>query len=325
MKDMLQGVAAGGLAPWSLAGALALSLLAAGCGAGSSGGSAMSGTIEIDGSSTVFPISEAVAEEFLAAGNRGVRVTVGVSGTGGGFKRFCMGETEIGNASRPIKDAERELCAENGVEFVEFPVAFDGIALVAHHDNTFIDCLSTAELRRIWEPGSGVRLWSELRPEWPAQPIRLYGPGPNNGTFDYFTDAIVGREGAARADYTASADANIVVQGVSGDRGALGYFGYAYYEQNRERLKLLGIDAGAGCVLPSREAIEGGTYTPLSRPLYIYVNRAALARPEVLAFLESYLENAPVLAPEVGYVPLEPATYRQSLETLARLAGADAR
>lgn len=317
------------LAPRYLTGALLLGLTTLGCAAGDqSAGGALRGTIEIDGSSTVFPISEAVAEEFLAAGNRGVRVTVGVSGTGGGFKRFCTGETEIGNASRPIKDAERELCARNGVEFLELPVAFDGIAVVVGADNTFVECLTTGELRRVWEPESGVRRWSEVRPEWPDQPIRLYGPGPNNGTFDYFTGVIVGKEGSARTDYTASADANIVVQGVSGDAGALGYFGFAYYDQNRERLKLLGIDAGAGCVQPSSQAIEGGEYTPLSRPLYIYVNRAAVKRPEVLAFLQSYLENAPQLAPEVGYVPLDAAAYRQGLEALAALeqvAGTDER
>jgi phosphate transport system substrate-binding protein len=316
------------MAPRYLTGALMLlGLTTLGCAAGDrSSAGALRGTIEIDGSSTVFPISEAVAEEFMAAGNRGVRVTVGVSGTGGGFKRFCTGETEIGNASRPIKDSERELCAQNGVEFLEFPVAFDGIAVVVGADNTFVECLTTEELRRVWEPESGVRRWSELRPEWPDQPIRLYGPGPNNGTFDYFTGVIVGKEGSARTDYTASADANIVVQGISGDAGALGYFGFAYYDQNRERLKLLAVDAGQGCVLPSHRTIEGGEYTPLSRPLYIYVSRTAVQRPEVLAFLRSYLENAPKLAPEVGYVPLAAAAYRQSLETLEspeQIAGAD--
>lgn len=300
---------------------LALALL--GCGAGERAGHTLRGTIEIDGSSTVFPVSEAVAEEFIAAGNRGVRVTVGVSGTGGGFKRFCAGETAIGNASRPIKESERELCARNGIEFVEFPVAYDGIAVVAHADNTFVDCLTTAELRRVWEPGSEVRLWSELRPEWPARPIQLYGPGPNNGTFDYFTGAIVGKEGSARTDYTASADANILVQGVSGDAGSLGYFGYAYFEQNRERLKLLGVDAGQGCVRPSRETIEAGTYTPLARPLFIYVNRTEARRPEVLAFLRFYLEQAASLAPQVGYVPLDAAAYQRSLAHLSELAVAD--
>jgi phosphate transport system substrate-binding protein len=309
-----------------LTGALLLGLTTLGCAAGDqSAAGELRGTIEIDGSSTVFPISEAVAEEFMAAGDRGVRVTVGVSGTGGGFKRFCTGETAVGNASRPIKDVERDLCAQNGVEFLELPVAFDGIAVVASADNTFAACLTTEELRRVWEPESGVRRWSELRPEWPDQPIRLYGPGPNNGTFDYFTGVIVGNEGSARTDYTASADANIVVQGVSGDAGALGYFGFAYYEQNRERLKLLGVDAGKGCVQPSRQTIEGGEYTPLSRPLYIYVNRAAVKRPEVLAFLTSYLENAPQLAPEVGYVPLDAAAYRQGLEALEQIAATDER
>ncbi len=311
------------LTPRYLPGTLLLALALLGCGSGErAADTALQGTIEIDGSSTVFPISEAVAEEFMTAGHRGVRVTVGVSGTGGGFKRFCAGETVIGNASRPIKASELDLCAENDVEYLELPVAFDGIAVVAHRDNTFVDCLTTGELRRIWEPESKVQRWSELRPEWPAQPIRLYGPGPNNGTFDYFTDAIVGKEGAARTDYTASADANILVQGASGDAGALGYFGFAYYEQNAERLKLLGVDAGQGCVQPSRQTIEAGAYTPLSRPLFVYVNRAALQRPEVLAFVRYYLEQAPELAPEVGYVPLDAAAYRRGLDDLEQVAGA---
>jgi phosphate transport system substrate-binding protein len=309
--------------PRSLTGALLLSLGLVGCGAGGrSADSTLQGTIDIDGSSTVFPISEAVAEEFMAAGNRGVRVTVGVSGTGGGFKRFCAGETALGNASRPIKEAERELCAQNGIEYLEIPVAFDGIAVVTHADNAFAACLTTGELRRIWEPESGVHQWSDLRPEWPAQPIQLYGPGPNNGTFDYFTDAIVGKEGSARSDYTASADANILVQGVSGDAGSLGYFGFAYYEHNQKRLKLLEIDDGQGCVKPSRQTIEEGSYTPLSRPLFVYLNRAALQRPEVLAFARFYLEHAPVLAPEAGYVPLAAAAYRQGLEMIEEGAGA---
>lgn len=326
MMNRIESAARRYLLEFALLGAALLGFGLLGCGAGDnrSAATALEGTIEIDGSSTVFPISEAVAEEFMAAGNRGVRVTVGVSGTGGGFKRFCTGETAIGNASRPIKDAEHELCGQNGIEFVEIPVAYDGIAVVTHPDNTWVECLTTEELRRVWEPESRVRLWSELRPEWPAEPIRLYGPGPNNGTFDYFTDAIVGAEGSARTDYTASADANILVQGVSGDPGALGYFGFAYYEQNSERLALLGVDAGEGCVVPSRQTIEGGAYTPLSRPLFVYVNRAQATRPEVLAFLRFYLDHAPALAPEVGYVPLDSAAYGQGLTTLDAIADADA-
>lgn len=304
-----------------LASILAFALV--GCGAGERAGGGLEGTIEIDGSSTVFPVSEAVAEEFIAAGNRDVRVTVGVSGTGGGFKRFCTGETEISNASRQIKDAELDVCRENGVEFLELPVAYDGIAVVAHADNTFVDCLTTDELRRVWEPGSRLRLWSELRAEWPAEPIQLYGPGPNNGTFDYFTDVIVGSEGSARTDYTASADPNILVQGISGDAGSLGYFGFAYYEHNQSRLKLLGVDSGSGCVQPSRESIEGGAYSPLSRPLFIYINRAELERPEVRAFLTFYLENAAALAPQVGYVPLAADMYQRSLELLGGASAAD--
>jgi phosphate transport system substrate-binding protein len=303
---------------------LGLALL--GCGAGERvADDAPRGMIEIDGSSTVFPISEAVAEEFVAARGRNLRVTVGVSGTGGGFKRFCAGETVLGNASRPIKASERELCEENGVDFMEFPVAYDGVAVVTHRDNTFVECLTTAELRRIWEPESEVREWSDLRPQWPTQPIRLYGPGPNNGTFDYFTEAIVGREGLARSDYAASADANTLVQGIAGDPGSLGYFGFAYYEQNAGRLKLLGIDAGQGCVRPSPQTIEAGTYTPLARPLFIYLGRAAVSRPEVAEFVRFYLEHAPALVSEVGYVRLDAAEYERTLEHLEQVADAASR
>jgi phosphate transport system substrate-binding protein len=292
-----------------------------GCGAGERGAGELAGTIEIDGSSTVFPISEAVAEEFMAAKGRGVHVTVGVSGTGGGFKRFCVGETAVSDASRPIKESERELCAQNGVEYLELPVAYDGISLVVHRDNTVVDCVTTEELRRLWAPESKVQRWSDLRPEWPAEPIRLYGPGPNNGTFDYFTEAVVGKEGSVRADYTASADANVLAQGVSGDPASLGYFGFAYYEQNAARLKLVGIDAGEGCVQPSLETIKAHSYKPLSRPLFIYVNKKALERPEVAAFAKFYMESAAELVTGVGYVPLDADRYQNNLATLTQVTG----
>ncbi len=277
------------------------------------------GSIEIDGSSTVYPITEAVAEEFMAETGRGVRVTVGVSGTGGGFKRFCAGETAISDASRPIKASEREACERAGVAYLEIPVAYDGIAVVANPANAFLECLTVAELRRIWESGSTVRRWSDIRPEWPSEEIHLYGPGTDSGTFDYFTEAIVGEAGASRPDYTASEDDNVLVQGVAGDPNALGYFGYAYYEENAERLKLVGVDAGSGCRLPARETIKTGEYAPLSRPVFIYVSESALDRPEVAAFVQYYLENAGELVPQVGYVALDPSMYQGGLRQVARV------
>jgi len=297
-------------------------LLAAGCGERRAGAGGVSGVVEVDGSSTVYPITEAVVEEFTAATGGQVQVTVGVSGTGGGFKRFCAGEIDVANASRPIDDAERAACEANGIAFLEIPVASDGIAIVVHPDNTFVDCLTVEELERIWEPGSRVRLWSDVRPGWPAEPIRLYGPGTDSGTFDYFTEAIVGRAGASRPDYTASEDDNVLVQGVEGDPGALGYFGYAYYEANRDRLKLVGVDAGGGCVRPSPETIRTGRYRPLSRPLFLYVRRDALARPAVREFVRFYVEHASALVPEAGYVPLAPEEYQAALRSLEAAVGA---
>ncbi|HEX6939698.1 MAG TPA: PstS family phosphate ABC transporter substrate-binding protein [Longimicrobiales bacterium] len=299
--------------PW-LAGATVLAAAAA-CGeqARPPAGDGPSGSIEIDGSSTVYPITEAVAEEFMIETGGRVRVTVGVSGTGGGFKRFCAGEIAIGNASRRIREGERAACRRAGIEYLELPVAYDGISVVVNPANAFVQCLTVAELRRIWEPGSTVRRWSDVRPEWPAEEIRLYGPGPNSGTFDYFTGAIVGEEGASRPDYTASEDDNMLVQGVAGDRSALGHFGYAYYEENAEQLKVVGVDGGTGCVMPTRESIRSGRYAPLSRQIFIYVNAASLRRPEVAAFVRFYLETAGELATQVGYVALEPSKYRDGL------------
>jgi phosphate transport system substrate-binding protein len=300
-------------------------LLALGCGGdrgGESAAAGLSGTIAIDGSSTVFPITEAMAEEFGLSTGGGVRVNVATSGTGGGFTRFCTGETAISNASRVISERERQLCAQNSVDFAEIQVALDGLAVVVNPGNAFVQCLTVEELRRIWQPGSTVRQWSHVRPAWPPRTIKLYGPGTNSGTFDYFTEAVVGETGASRPDYTASEDDNVLVQGVEGDAEALGYFGFAYYQTNRDRLKLVAIDGGGGCVLPSDETVRGGTYTPLSRPLFIYVNRQALTRPEVDAFVRFYLEHAPELVPQVGYTPLEPAAYQAEQGKLHR--GADA-
>ncbi len=305
------------------AGAMALGALffALGCGGGAGGdATSLSGMIDIDGSSTVYLISEAVAEEFSLA-QREVRVNVGFSGTGGGFKRFCAGETDISNASRPITDSERALCTQNGVEFVELRVALDGVAVTVNPQNTFVQCMRIDELKRIWEPGSTIRLWSEVRPEWPAEAIKLYGAGTNSGTFDYFTEAVMGESRASRPDYTASEDDNVLVQGVEGDRYALGYFGFAYYHENANRLKVVPVDAGSGCIEPTIETIASGTYSPLSRPLYIYVKSGSLARPEVRAFVDFYLENAAELSGQVGYVPLDAAVYQAGLQQVAERAG----
>jgi phosphate transport system substrate-binding protein len=289
------------------------------CGGGGTG-SNLSGTIEIDGSSTVYPVTEAVAEEFGAETGGAVRVMVGFSGTGGGFRRFCNGETQISNASRHIGASERALCEQNGVEFVEMQVAIDGLAVVAHPQNTFIECLTVEELRRMWEPNSQVARWSQVRQGLPDESVRLYGPGTNSGTFDYFTEAIMGRERAIRPDFTASEDDNVLVQGVAGDRFALGYFGYAYYHENRAALKAVAIDNGQGCVTPTPETVLSGEYAPLSRPLFIYVSRAALQRPEVEEFVRFYMEHAPVLATEVGYVQAPAATYQRNLSQIGASA-----
>jgi phosphate transport system substrate-binding protein len=237
-----------------------------------------------------------------------VRVTVGFSGTGGGFERFCRGETHLETASRAIEPDEAALCAGSGVEWIELPVAFDGISLAVHASADFVDCLTRDELRRIWEPGSRIENWRQLRPSFPDLPLRLYGAGTASGTFDYFTAAIVGSEGASRTDYQASEDDNVLVQGVVGDEGALAYFGYAYVVENLDRLNVVGIDAGEGCVKPSPETIADQSY-PLSRPLYVYVRSSALEEPQVAAFVEFLLESAAELVPRTGYLPLEKSRY----------------
>lgn len=271
------------------------------------------GVIRIDGSSTVFPITEAVAEEFGKVMPR-VRVTVGVSGTGGGFKKFLAGETDINNASRPIKDTELAKAKQNKMDYIELPVAFDGLTVVINAGNDFVDKLTVEELKKIWQPGSTVKLWSDVRPGWPKKEIRLYGPGTDSGTFDYFTEAVMGKSGASRPDYTASEDDNVLVQGVSGDRYALGYFGYAYFVENRGKLKAVAIAGSKGPVLPSESTINNGTYQPLSRPLFIYIRKSAAERPEVREFVTFYLKNASKLAKEVGYVPLPQAVYDLALK-----------
>jgi phosphate transport system substrate-binding protein len=271
--------------------------------------SSLFGTIEIDGSSTVFPITQAVAEEFRKV-HPNVQVPVGVSGTGGGFKRFVVGETHISNASRSIKPIEIAAAAENGVEFIEIAVGFDGVSIITNPVNDFLECLTTDELRAIWEPGSEVNRWSDVRDGLPDSEFRLYGPDTDSGTFDYFTESIIHVEDASRSDYSASADDNVLIRGVGGDKNALGYFGYAFYFSSREKLKLIAVDSGSGCIYPSSETINNGTYSPLSRPMFIYVNTAALKRVEVMEFLNFYLDNATTLVQEVGYVPLPEAMYQ---------------
>jgi phosphate transport system substrate-binding protein len=300
--------------------------LAAGCGGaregssngGAEGGAAsdLSGRIQIDGSSTVGPYATAAAERFRS-GNPNVRITVGVSGTGGGFERFCRGETDISNASRPIKDEERQACENRGIDFVELQVANDALTVVVNTDNDWVDCLTVEQLRKIWDQGSKVRTWKDVDPSWPDERIRLYGPGTDSGTFDYFTDEINGEEGRSRSDYSASEDDNVVVQGVSGDKGALGYFGLSYYEQNKDRLKAVAIDGGDGCVEPTVENAQTGKYKPLSRPLLMYVKTEALSRPEVKAFLEFVLENEQEIAETAEFVPLTDEQLQKSKSDLS--------
>ena len=268
----------------------------------------LEGQIAVDGSSTVGPIMEAVAEEFLAVAPN-VQVTVDISGTGGGFKRFCAGETDVQNASREIKDEERALCAEAGVDYYELELAYDGLAVVVNSENDFLDCLTVEQLQAIWAPDSTVMNWSDVNAEWPAEPIALYGPGTDSGTFDYFTAEIVGEEGASRTDFTPSEDDNVLVEGVAGDEFSLGYFGLAFYEANADRLKLIAVDGGAGCVVPSAETVQDGTYAPLSRPLYVYVKAESLARPEVQEFVRFAVASAQDLVEEVGYVQSPVETY----------------
>lgn len=261
----------------------------------------LSGTVIIDGSSTVAPITEAVAEEFQKV-NQGVKVTVAIAGTGGGFKKFCNAETDMNDASRPISEAEKTACAAKSVDFVELEVAIDGLSVLVNPQNTWVDCLTTAELKKIWDQGSTVKQWSDVRAGFPAEPIKLFGPGADSGTFDYFTEVINGKAKQSRPDYTQSEDDNALVTGIAGDKDALGYFGFAYFEANKDELKLVPVDSGKGCVTPSIETIANGTYTPLSRPLFIYPSKSALKRPEVAAFVRYFLDNVNTFVDEVGYI-----------------------
>jgi phosphate transport system substrate-binding protein len=273
------------------------------------------GRVIVDGSSTVFPITEAVAEEFQKA-NKGSSITVGVSGTGGGFKKFLAGEVDIVNASRPIKASELEFAQMSDITFVELPVAYDALSIVVNKKNTWVDHLTVAELRKIWSPESQgkVTKWSDVRAGWPDKPLRLFGPGTDSGTFDYFTEVINGKEDASRGDYTSSEDDNVIVKGVEGDEGALGYFGVAFYEANKTRLKVVPVDDekaenGVGPQLPTAEGVIKAVYSPLARPLFIYARASSLARPEVAQFVSFYLANVKTFSSEVGYIPLPDALY----------------
>jgi phosphate transport system substrate-binding protein len=267
--------------------------------------------VQVDGSSTVFPVTEAVAEEFQKAKKGKVKVTVGIAGTGGGFKKFCRGETDISNASRPILKQEMEACKGAGVEYIELPIAFDALTVIVNPKNNWSASMTVAELKKIWEPAAQGKItnWNQVRDNWPNAPLKLFGAGADSGTFDYFTEAITGKAKSSRGDFTASEDDNVLVQGVANDANALGFFGYAYYSENSKKLKAVAIDNGKGPVGPSEKTVLDGSYQPLSRPIYIYVSKKALEKPEVREFAEFYLKNAPKLVKEVKYVPLPDKVY----------------
>ncbi len=284
--------------------------------------------IKVDGSSTVFPITEAVAEEFQKI-NPKVRVTVGISGTGGGFKKFCNGETDISDASRPIKPSEVELCLDHKISYIELPVAYDGLAVMVNPKNDWVSSMTVKELKKLWEPAAQgkIKRWSQVRAGWPDKEIHLFGPGVDSGTYDYFTEAIVGKEHSSRGDFTASEDDNVLVQGIANDPLALGFFGVAYYEHNKDRLKLVAIDDenpknGDGPILPEFDNVKNATYQPLSRPIFIYVNKKALDRPEIAEFIKFYLTAGRPLVKEVGYIPLPDDVYDLAVKrSEARVVG----
>jgi len=313
----------------ALSGAAVLALGLAACGnsddtgGSSSDGASVSGTIRIDGSSTVGPLTEAAAEAFQGE-NTDVRVTVGTSGTGGGFEKFCAGETDISDASREIEDDEIAACRDSGIAYEAFQVANDGISVVVNPENDWAQCLTVEQLKTIWNTGSKVKSWKDVDPSFPDEELTLYGPGTDSGTFDFFTDKINGEEGASRSDYNATEDDNVTVQGVSGDKGGLGYFGLSYLEQNGDKLKGVEVDGGRGCVAPSSETVQDGSYAPLSRPLFIYVKADSLRKAEVEAFVEYYLANTADLAEQALFVPLtdeQQTELQPKLDALKQQAG----
>ena len=272
--------------------------------------------IKIDGSSTVFPITEAVAEEFQKAKKGAVKVTVGIAGTGGGFKKFCRGETDISDASRPILKQEMETCKNANIPYIELPIAYDALTVMVNPKNDWVKSLAVADLKKMWEPSAQGKVthWNQVRSEWPNAPLKLFGPGADSGTFDYFTEAAVGKAKSSRGDFTASEDDNVLVQGIANDRNALGYFGFAYYIENQKKLKAVPIDSGKGAVAPSAKTVEDGTYQPLSRPIFIYVSKKSLDKPEVREFVEFYLKQASPLVRQVKYVPLPQNAYTTGLD-----------
>jgi phosphate transport system substrate-binding protein len=276
--------------------------------------------VQVDGSSTVFPITEAVAEEFQKAKKGKVKVTVGIAGTGGGFKKFCRGEIDISDASRPILKQEMEACKGAGIEYFELPIAYDALTVIVNPKNDWVKALTVPDLKKMWEPSAQGKVtnWNQVRSEWPNAPLKLFGPGADSGTFDYFTEAIVGKAKSSRGDFTASEDDNVLVQGIANDRNALGYFGFSYYVENQNKLKAVPIDTGKGPVAPSPKTVEDGTYQPLSRPIFIYVSKKSMDKPEVREFVEFYLKNAPALVKQVKYVSLPQSVYTTGAEHLKK-------
>lgn len=301
---------------------LGASLAFSSCGGNSQeGGSDLTGSIQIDGSSTVYPVTEAVAEEYRAEAPK-VKVTVGVSGTGGGMKKFTRGEIDIVNASRSMNASEAQTASENGISYVQLSVAYDGLTVVVHPSNDWAKDITVAELKKMWEPEAQGKImrWNQIRPEWPDKEIHLYGAGVESGTYDYFTEAIVGKSHSSRGDFTASEDDNVLVQGVSTDPLALGFFGYAYYEENKSKLKAIPVDNGAGAILPTLETVKDGSYAPLSRALFLYISSKAVAKPEVVDFINFYLESAGDLSEEVGYIRMPEKIYNDQKQKFEQFA-----
>ncbi|TMR91094.1 PstS family phosphate ABC transporter substrate-binding protein [Nonomuraea basaltis] len=288
-------------------------------------GAELAGQVKVDGSSTVAPLTSA-ASEFFSEEQPKVNVTVGTSGTGGGFEKFCNGETDISDASRPIKDEEKAACESKGIKYTELTVATDALTVVVNKENTWATCLTTDQLKKMWEPAAEGKItsWKQIDPKFPDEPLKLFGAGTDSGTFDYFTDEINGEEGASRKDYSPSEDDNVTVQGVSGSKGGLGYFGYTYFEENAAKLKAVEVDSGKGCVAPSKETAQDGTYTPLARPLFIYPSAAAAKRPEVVAFLDYYVANISKIVTDAKYIPLnteQETKLKSDLDALKTQAG----